>query len=56
MEWGGSLTSFFEKKGKAGATSQKGLISHKCYPYWVRQSVMHRDGWIQTNGWALMEP
>lgn len=32
------------------------LLSEECYPYWVRQSVMHRDGWSQTNGWALMAP
>lgn len=30
-----------------------GLISHECYPLRVRQSVVHRGRWGQTNGWAL---
>ncbi|WP_340006843.1 hypothetical protein MHH52_04295 [Paenibacillus sp. FSL K6-0276] len=42
-----------KQKGKAGATTKKGLISHECYPYRVRHSVMHRGGRSQTNGWAL---
>ncbi len=37
----------------AGATTRKGLISHECYPYRARQSVVHRGRWSQTNGWAL---
>jgi hypothetical protein len=41
------------KKSLAGATTRKGLISHTCYPYRVRQSVVHRGRWSQTKGGAL---
>mgnify|MGYP003496426989 CR=1 FL=1 len=40
----GTYFSDNKQKGKVGATTKKGLISHECYPYRVRHSVMHRGG------------
>ena len=45
-------TPFYLELRQAGAITRVGLIPHEWYSYRVRQSVMQRGRWSQTNGWA----